>query len=161
MINPSNDYFKLFTSLKGCKDKYQQDIFASYQTIVYLSEIHSDERIPLFFSFLSSKLPEQHSNKEGKTLIGLGKSTAISEWISAHKTNRFMVIVLSVNIEKELYTKLFQLVQIEYETFSDYIPLCFNERAFSEFSKAAYNHVNVIITIYSTPSICKGDLFEE
>ena len=45
-----------------------------------------------------------------EALIGSGKSTAIRKWISSHSTERFMVIVPTVNIATEFYTKLSDMV---------------------------------------------------
>ena len=84
--------------------------------------------------------------------IGSGKSTAIRKWISSHNTEKFMVIVPTVNIAEEFYTKLNKDLNIR---------LCVNDNAFSEFRKAVYNEVNIIITTYNTASKCLGDLLEE
>ena len=77
--------------------------------------------------------------------IGSGKSTAIRKWISSHKTEKFMVIVPTVNIAEEFYTKL-----IDMKVKS--IQLCVNDNAFKEFHKAVHNEVNIIITTYNTTS---------
>lgn len=84
--------------------------------------------------------------------IGSGKSTAIRIWISAHKDNKYMVIVPTVNIAEEFYTKLSN---------NESIRLCVNENAFKEFHKAVHYEVNIIVTTYHTASKCLGDLIEE
>ena len=86
--------------------------------------------------------------------IGSGKSTAIRKWISSHKTEKFMVIVPTVNIAEDFYTK-----QSVMDVKS--IQLCVNDNAFKEFHKAVQNEVNIIITTYNTASKCLGDLIEE
>ena len=86
--------------------------------------------------------------------IGSGKSTAIRKWISSHKTDKFLVIVPTVNIAEEFYTKLNDMKV-------NSIQLCVNDNAFKEFHKAVHNEVNIIITTYNTASKCLGDLIEE
>ncbi len=83
--------------------------------------------------------------------IGSGKSTAIHKWISSHKTEKFMVIVPTLNIAEEFYTKINDKS----------IRLCVNDNAFKEFRKAIHNELNVIITTDNTASKCLGDLIEE
>ena len=89
--------------------------------------------------------------------IGSGKSSAIRKWISAHKTNKFMVIVPTVNIAEEFYTKLCKMNEADEIN----IRLCVSDNAFKEFHKAVHSQVNVIITTYNTASKCLGDLLEE
>ena len=91
--------------------------------------------------------------------IGSGKSTVIRKWISSHKTDKFIVIVPTVNIAEEFYTKL-----IDMKVKS--IQLCVNDNAFKEFHKAVHNEVNIIITTYNTAvhnevSKSLGDLIGE
>ena len=68
--------------------------------------------------------------------IDSGKSTAIRKLISSYKTEKFMVIVPTVNIAEEFYTKLNDKS----------IRLCVNNNAFKEFHKAIHNEMNTIIT---------------
>ena len=89
-----------------------------------------------------------------KAPIGSGKSTAIRKRISSHKTENLMVIVPTVNIAKEFYTKLNDMDVKS-------IQLCANDNAFKEFHKAVHNEVNKILTTYNTASKCLGDLIEE
>ena len=86
--------------------------------------------------------------------IGSCKSTAIRKWIASHSTERFMVIVPTVNIATEFYTKLSDMDV-------NSIRLCVNDNAFSEFHKAVHKGVDIIITTYNTASKCLGDLIEE
>ncbi len=67
-----------------------------------------------------------------------GKSTAIHKLISSHKTERFMVIVPTVNITEELYTKLSDMNVKP-------IRLYVNENAFKEFHKDVHDEINIII----------------
>ena len=57
-----------------------------------------------------------------------------------------------MNIAEEFYAKLGEELNTR---------LCVNDNAISEFRKAVYNGVNVIITTYNTASKCLGDLVEE
>ena len=84
--------------------------------------------------------------------IGSGKSTAIRKWISAHKTDKFIVIVPIVNIAEEFYTKLSD---------NESIRLYINDNAFKEFHKAVYNEVNIFIATYNITFKCLDDLIEE
>ena len=86
--------------------------------------------------------------------IGSGKSTAIRKWKSSYKTEKFMVIVPTVNIAEDFYTK-----QSVMDVKS--IQLRVNDNAFKEFHKVVQNEVNIFITTYNTASKCLGDLIEE
>ena len=87
--------------------------------------------------------------------IGSGKSTAIRKWIFSHATERFMIIIPTVNIAEEFYIKLGNMNR------ELRMRLCVNDNAFREFHKAVHAGVNVIITTYNTASKCLGDLIEE
>ncbi|KAK8900271.1 hypothetical protein M9Y10_002594 [Tritrichomonas musculus] len=66
-----------------------------------------------------------------------------------------MVIVPTVNIAEEFYTKLTPLIV------NNSIRLCVKDDAFKEFRKAVNDEVNIVITTYSTAFKCLGDLVEE
>ncbi len=72
--------------------------------------------------------------------MGSGKQTVIGKWISAHKTDRFMVIVPTVNIPEEFFAKLSKTNK------NINIRLCVNDNVFKEFHKAVHDEANVIIT---------------
>ena len=89
-----------------------------------------------------------------EALIGSGESTEIRKWISSHKTEKFMVIVPTVNIIEMFYTKM------DDEDVKS-IRLCVNDNAFKEFHKAIHDEVKIIITTYNTAPKCLGDLIKE
>ena len=87
--------------------------------------------------------------------IGSGKSTAIHKWIASHSTERFMVRIPTVNIANQFYTTLCNMNN------ELNIQLCVNDNTFSEFYKAVYSKINIIITTYHIASKCLGDIDEE
>lgn len=93
--------------------------------------------------------------------VGSGKSTAICKWISHHEFEWFMVIVPTVNIAEEFYVKLSGMLNYDVQPKKKHIHLCVNDNAFSVFTKAVYDNVNVIITTYNTAAKCLGDIVEE
>ena len=93
--------------------------------------------------------------------VGSGKSTAIRKWISHHEWKWFMVIVPTVNIAEEFYVKLSDMLNYDVEPKKKHIRLCVNDNAFSDFTKAVYDNVNVIITTYNAAAKCLGDIVEE
>lgn len=75
-----------------------------------------------------------------------------------------MVLVPTVNIAEEFYAKLckISMAELDFPMNKEInIRLCVNDNAFSEFHKAVYDEVNVIITTYNITSKCLGDLLEE
>lgn len=71
-----------------------------------------------------------------------GKSTAIWKQISAHKDNKFMVIVPTINKVEEFYTKLTQSID------KKSIRICVKDDAFKKNLKAVNDKVNIVITTY-------------
>ena len=100
-----------------------------------------------------------------EALIGSGKFTAIRKWRS-NQTEKFKVIVPTVNIAEKFYTKLNeQIIMLERTDMNNEpnITALFwvNDIAFKEFKKAVQNEVNAIVTTYSTVFKGLGDLIEE
>ena len=104
--------------------------------------------------------------------IGSGKSTAACEWMTnkAHSTMnningkvyRFIVIVPTVNIAQDFYTKIIHsLSQLNATSIAaSFVCLCVKDGAFEDFKKAVINQISIIITTYSTASRCLGSLVE-
>ena len=103
------------------------------------------------------KITKQIRNKKfiREAPIGSDKSPAKRRYISAHKDNKFMVIVPIVNIAEEFYTKLTLIID------DKSIRFCVKDDASKEFGKAVNDEVNIVITTYCTVSKCLGDLIEE
>lgn len=60
-------------------------------------------------------------------------------WISVHKDNKFIVIVLTVNIAEKFYTNLNPLFD------NKSLRICVKNDAFKEFHKAINYEVNLIL----------------
>ena len=94
--------------------------------------------------------------------IGSGKSTAIRKWIyNTAPDNKFILIVPTINIAMEFYSKLYVALYNKYkDNVDDYIKVCIKEGAFKEFKAAITNFIPIVITTYSTASKCLGGIIE-
>lgn len=87
--------------------------------------------------------------------VGSGKSTAIREWmINTINENKFILIVPTVNIAIEFYSKISKVID------SSNVKICVKENAFADFRKAIEDFVPIVITTYYTASKCLGGIIE-
>ena len=88
--------------------------------------------------------------------VGCGKSTALREWmINTILKSKYILIVPTVNIALEFYTKLNKKINN-----SGLIRVCVKENAFADFRKAINDFVPIVITTYYTASKCLGCIIE-
>lgn len=94
--------------------------------------------------------------------IGSGKSTAIRKWIyNTVPDNKFILIVPTINIAAEFYSKLYVALNNNHpENIDEMIKLCVKEGAFKEFKEAIKHFIPVVITTFSTASKCLGGIIE-
>ena len=94
--------------------------------------------------------------------IGSGKSTALRKWVyNTVPTNKFILIVPTINIAMEFYSKLYVALNNTHpKTIDEIIKVCVKEGAFKEFKQAITRFVPVVITTYSTASKCLGGIIE-
>lgn len=94
--------------------------------------------------------------------IGSGKSTALRKWIyNTVPNNKFILIVPTINIAMEFYSKLFVALNNKYpNSVDELIKACVKEGAFKEFKQAIISFIPVVITTFSTASKCLGGIIE-
>ncbi len=94
--------------------------------------------------------------------IGSGKSTAIRKWIyNTVSNNKFILIVPTINIALEFYTKIYVALNNNHPKDIDkLIKVCVKDGAFKEFKQAITSFVPVVITTFSTASKCLGGIIE-
>ena len=94
--------------------------------------------------------------------IGSGKSTAIRKWVyNTVPNNKFILIVPTINIAMEFYSKLYVALNNNHPKDIDkIIKVCVKDGAFKEFKSAITSFVPVVITTYSTASKCLGGIIE-
>ena len=94
--------------------------------------------------------------------IGSGKSTAIRKWIyNTVPNNKFILIVPTINIALEFYTKLYVALNNNHSKDIDkLIKVCVKDGAFKEFKQAITSFIPVVITTFSTASKCLGGIIE-
>lgn len=91
--------------------------------------------------------------------IGSEKNSSIQKWISYHETDRFMVIVPTVNITEKFYVKLYGMMLSDNEPVSKHKYLCVNYNAFNEFIKVIFNEVGCKITIEMNNRVEGGGIY--
>ena len=94
--------------------------------------------------------------------IGSGKSTALRKWIyNTVPNNKFILIVPTINIAMEFYSKLFVALNNKYpNSVDELIKACVKEGAFKEFKQAIISFIPVVITTFSTASKCLCGIIE-
>lgn len=94
--------------------------------------------------------------------IGSGKSTAIRKWIyNTVPKNKFILIVPTINIALEFYSKLYVALNNNHpKNIDNIIKVCVKDGAFKEFKQAITSFVPVVITTFSTASKCLGGIIE-
>ena len=94
--------------------------------------------------------------------IGSGKSTAIRKWIyNTVPNNKFLLIVPTINIAMEFYSKLYVALNNNHpKNIDEMIKVCVKEGAFKEFKAATTHFVPIVITTFSTVSKCLGSIIE-
>ncbi len=94
--------------------------------------------------------------------IGTGKSTAIRKWIyNTVPDNKFIVVVPTINIAMEFYSKLYVALNNKYPNdVDDMIKVCVKDGAFKEFKSAITKFIPTVITTYATASKCLGGIIE-
>ena len=94
--------------------------------------------------------------------IGSGKSTAIRKWIyNTVPNNKFLLIVPTINIAMEFYSKLYVALNNNHpKNIDEMIKVCVKDGAFKEFKSAITHFIPVVITTFSTASKCLGGIIE-
>lgn len=96
-----------------------------------------------------------------KAPVGCGKSTALREWmINTIPKSKYILIVPTVNIALEFYSKLNKKINDSDSAMPGSIKVCVKENAFADFRKAINDFVPIIISSYYTTSKFLGCIIE-
>ena len=126
-----------------------------------LAHENSAIRMPNFAMQMTTTITKSTKKFICEAPIGSGKSTAIRKWmVNTINKNKFILIVPTVNIAMEFYSKMYVELLNQTEEIDDTIKVCVRDKAFTEFREAINKFTPIVITTYSTASKCLGGIIE-